>query len=273
MDAVAEASITNRRAHPRRRALKNALIVFNAGHCTMKCHILEVSESGAKLVPTDPLLCPTEFLLKPQIGPARECEVVWRKGTHVGVRYVARLSLDNQTQHENKQNIGQELVVFERDAPLYSPNAVHERPVLEKAIEEIVKQNGDRERSAAFLIVSILNMVAIGNVRGKNMIEPVLLDTAWRSRDCLRASDIIGQLSDDTLGIVLPSVRDYGAAVVAEKIRALSLTPAITPDGPVDIKLGVEYILFPVDGLTAAQVIGRMQGETALARYASHRSR
>ena len=269
MDDIAELGTTNRRVHPRQRALKNALIVFNDGHCTMKCHILEISETGAKLVPADPLLCPKEFVLKPQIGPAHECEVVWRKGTHVGVRY---LTQDNPSK-ETQAVPSKEIVVFGREAPLYSPNTVHERAILEQAIEEIIAQDKDRERSAAFLVVSILNMVAIANVHGKAMTEPVLLDTAWRLRDCLRTSDIIGRLSDDTLGIVLPSVRDYGTAVVAEKIRALSSTPAKTADGPVDIKLDVEYVMFPADGLTAAELIGRMQGETALARYASLRHR
>ena len=260
MDSVGQVSITNRRSHARKRALKNALIVFNGGQCTMKCHILEVSDGGAKLVPADPLLCPREFVLKPQIGPARECQVVWRKGTHIGVSYIT-------------QNPGKEIAVNGREAPLYAPNTVHERAVLEEAIEQLLTQNKDREKSSAFLVVSIFNMIAIANVHGKNIIEPVLLDTAWRLRGCLRASDIIGRLSDDTLGIVLPSLRDNGAVVVANKIRALGSTPATTTDGPVDIELGVECVLFPAEGLTAAELIGRTQGETALARYASLRNR
>jgi GGDEF domain-containing protein len=243
------------------------MIVFNDNQCTMRCHILEVSDTGAKLVPADPLLCPKEFVLKPKIGPARECEVVWRKGTQIGIRYITQpASITIQT------SSGRELVVFSREAPAYSPDTVHERAVLEQAIDEIITQNKDRERSAAFLVVSILNMIAIANVHGKAIIEPVLLDTAWRLRACLRASDIIGRLSDHTLGVVLPSVRDYGTAVVADKIRALDSTLAKTVAGPVDIKIGVEYVLFPTDGLTAAELINRMQGQTALARYAGRRS-
>jgi hypothetical protein len=77
-----------RRRAPRRRALKKALIVFNDGHCTMGCQIVDMSDTGAKLTPGDILLCPKEFVLKPQIGEPRNCEVMWRRGTMIGVYYV-----------------------------------------------------------------------------------------------------------------------------------------------------------------------------------------
>jgi len=69
-----------RRRESRRRVLKSALIVFNHGHSTMNCAILDTSAGGAKLAPGDPFSCPSEFLLKPNIGEPRNCEVVWRKG-------------------------------------------------------------------------------------------------------------------------------------------------------------------------------------------------
>jgi len=77
-----------RRSESRRRVLKSALIVFNHGHSTMNCTILDTSAGGAKLAPGDPFYCPGEFLLKPDIGEPRNCEVVWRKGMEIGVLYV-----------------------------------------------------------------------------------------------------------------------------------------------------------------------------------------
>ena len=60
--------IAERRRAQRRRTLKNAVIVYSNGHYTMGCQILDMSDTGAKLVPADLLLCPTEFVLKPQVG-------------------------------------------------------------------------------------------------------------------------------------------------------------------------------------------------------------
>jgi hypothetical protein len=77
-----------RRISPRRRVLKNALIVFQSGYCTLKCHILNMSDTGAQLMPADVIQCPGEFALRPAIGQQCDCEVVWRKGGVLGVRYV-----------------------------------------------------------------------------------------------------------------------------------------------------------------------------------------
>lgn len=77
-----------KRRAARRRVLKRARIVFNRGNCSMGCQILNVSDTGALVLPADIILCPTEFVLKPDVGDTRNCEVVWRKGTQVAVRYV-----------------------------------------------------------------------------------------------------------------------------------------------------------------------------------------
>ena len=86
--AQAAAEDADRRVSPRRRVLKNALIVFNSRYCTHRCFILNMSDTGAQLMPQDVIECPNEFVLKPSIGQERDCEVVWRKGELVGVRYV-----------------------------------------------------------------------------------------------------------------------------------------------------------------------------------------
>jgi hypothetical protein len=78
----------NRPRSPRRRTLKGALIVFRSGYCTMSCLILNTSDTGALVRPADILLCPKEFVLKPSVGPSRDCEVIWRKGEDLGVRYL-----------------------------------------------------------------------------------------------------------------------------------------------------------------------------------------
>ena len=82
------ANSDDRRDKARRRVLKRALIVFQGGHCSMRCQILNISEVGAQLMPSDILLCPSEFVLKPDVGDQRNCEVAWRKGTTIGVRFV-----------------------------------------------------------------------------------------------------------------------------------------------------------------------------------------
>jgi hypothetical protein len=70
------------------RVLKFGLIHFQPGDCTIRSRILNVSEAGAMLMPNDSFLCPNEFVLKPDIGEPHHCEVRWRKGTNMGVRFL-----------------------------------------------------------------------------------------------------------------------------------------------------------------------------------------
>ena len=82
-----EASAVERRRHPRRRALLGAQIVFRNGNCSMGCHIVSISPNGATLRPADVLSCPEKFTLIARFEEPRQCEVVWRKGDALGVRF------------------------------------------------------------------------------------------------------------------------------------------------------------------------------------------
>lgn len=53
----------------------------------MDCHIVGVSAGGATLRPNALASCSDEFLLKPRLEAPKKCEVVWRRGDLLGVRY------------------------------------------------------------------------------------------------------------------------------------------------------------------------------------------
>jgi PilZ domain len=76
----------------RRRALRyemqiGAFIELERGG-DMRCHMVDVSDTGALLRPGDVLLCPSQFLLKPDVGTQRKCAVVWTNGRLLAVRFV-----------------------------------------------------------------------------------------------------------------------------------------------------------------------------------------
>lgn len=76
-----------RRESPRRKVLRKALIIFQGGNCSMPCQIRDLSDTGALLALGDALLCPKEFVLKPDLGETQNCEVMWRKADRIGVRF------------------------------------------------------------------------------------------------------------------------------------------------------------------------------------------
>jgi hypothetical protein len=84
----ADCAASDRRSSGRHGSFKAAQIVFRNGYCTIRCHIVNESETGARLIPADPAQCPGEFVLRPRAGEPRKCVVVWRRGGMVGVRFV-----------------------------------------------------------------------------------------------------------------------------------------------------------------------------------------
>lgn len=77
-----------RRASPRNKTLRAATIIYQYDSCTMKCIILDDSEIGAKLKPTDSTILPENFRLKIDYGPSHNCQMVHRTQNQIGVRFV-----------------------------------------------------------------------------------------------------------------------------------------------------------------------------------------
>ncbi len=90
----------DRRGSQRRRLIRRGNVIFRNGNCTMSCQILDISEGGARIRPLDTAYLPEEFILKLRDGEVRRCELVWREGDVIGVRFFAPVqsSLDHRLQ-------------------------------------------------------------------------------------------------------------------------------------------------------------------------------
>ncbi len=85
---TARESARERRKSPRKATIRGGTIVYGTDRRTMYCVLLDVSDGGAKLVAADVFTCPDRFSLEFADQPARDCEVVWRQHSHVGVKFV-----------------------------------------------------------------------------------------------------------------------------------------------------------------------------------------
>jgi DNA-binding response OmpR family regulator len=77
----------DRRGSLRTRTIKSGLIVFHQNQCDMDCLVLSLSDDGAALQPTDSLNIPDNFVLKIKDGTVHQCQVCWRHGNKLGVRF------------------------------------------------------------------------------------------------------------------------------------------------------------------------------------------
>src|SRR3954451_11690284 len=86
--AIPENVDPERRRAPRYETHIGAHIGLERAQGDMRCYILNVSDTGALLLPADVLLCPSQFMLKPELGEPRKCEVVWTNGKLLAARFV-----------------------------------------------------------------------------------------------------------------------------------------------------------------------------------------
>jgi hypothetical protein len=80
-----------RRASPRRRTLKGALVAGSADRPDVSCTLRDISETGARLSVPEGVIVPGRFELLVVIdGMQAACEVVRRDRNEVGVRFLAK---------------------------------------------------------------------------------------------------------------------------------------------------------------------------------------
>ena len=79
-----------RRRLPRRTRYHSSWITFDRGVQSFECQVLDVSADGAKLVADIDARIGTIFRLSavPQAIVRRSCEIVWREGRTIGVKFV-----------------------------------------------------------------------------------------------------------------------------------------------------------------------------------------
>lgn len=79
---------TDRRAHPRKKMLKPAQIVYQDGNCVVDCVVGDLSEGGARIRHSDIFACPDSFELRIKDEFARRCKVVQKSESGVGVKFL-----------------------------------------------------------------------------------------------------------------------------------------------------------------------------------------
>ncbi len=84
-----EAVPNNSRHAPRRRILKAGVVAFNDRHCTLSCTVRDLSPTGARLRCEGSIAIPDTFDLIIELdGLQARCEVMWRKGRELGVKFL-----------------------------------------------------------------------------------------------------------------------------------------------------------------------------------------
>jgi hypothetical protein len=88
--ALAPGMANETRIAPRRRTLKSGKVAYNDRHVTIDCTLRDMSPTGARLRVEGSVTAPDTFeLLIPLDGLEANCQVVWRSGCDLGVKFLA----------------------------------------------------------------------------------------------------------------------------------------------------------------------------------------
>ena len=83
-----QAASGDERGVVRRRVLKAAIIAFNGRHSTLPCFVRDLSDAGARIRIDGSINAPDTFELLIELdGLEAECEVAWRQGDEIGIRF------------------------------------------------------------------------------------------------------------------------------------------------------------------------------------------
>lgn len=87
MDA-SETEVRERRQAIRRNMTGPASINIHNGNRSMDCVVLDWSDYGARIRPSDAALCPDKFILTTKDSGRFDCLVVWRHDERIGVKFL-----------------------------------------------------------------------------------------------------------------------------------------------------------------------------------------
>lgn len=80
---------SDRRKEPRQRTVRAAITSFEGQVSPIPCVLLDISKSGARLHAHEPAELPERFQLQIESdSTTHTCEVVWRNGNEIGVKFV-----------------------------------------------------------------------------------------------------------------------------------------------------------------------------------------
>ena len=85
--SVLKGDRSERRVQPRVKSLRRGRIVYGDNDSAMRCFIVDISESGARLRPAEPEELPDSFVLHLEHDLSLPCDVVFRGDSEVGVSF------------------------------------------------------------------------------------------------------------------------------------------------------------------------------------------
>lgn len=174
-------------------------------------------------------------------------------------------TFDPQGQFLGYHGIGAEITEHMRGAMRFRHLAYHDmltglpnRRLVMDRLEMAMVQANRRGSSLAVMMLDLDGFKAINDSAGHAAGDQVLIATAQRLRQAVRAGDTVARLGGDEFLVLLPELgHPHEASVVADKVVATVSAPLAVEDGRFILGASIGIAFYPEDGAGIADLLHR----------------
>jgi diguanylate cyclase (GGDEF)-like protein len=206
--------------------------------------------------------------LENHTGFTAEFRIIAKDGTRYWFRETAMIlfegnipakiygTLSDITEDKNKSAYGR-LAYFDDLTGAY--NQFRLRDMLEHTLSYCQRY----KEKGAYVVIAIDELAKFNEVFGIATGDAVMAELCKRLQDSLRASDVIGRIDGNRLGLVLNKCSEEDVHKAADRfLKSANQTPIITPHGTLQVTISMGSVVFPTHATTAVDCI--QKAETAL---------
>jgi len=136
------------------------------------------------------------------------------------------------------------------------------RVLLEDRVEQALQRARRADESFALIVVDLDNFKDVNDVRGHRAGDAVLESLARRFEAVVRASDTVARVGGDEFVVLsLATGDDEQAAALVGRLRQALRRPFKVEGSTVEIDASIGWAVFPADGATADELLGRADGQ------------
>jgi diguanylate cyclase (GGDEF)-like protein len=134
----------------------------------------------------------------------------------------------------------------------------YNRGRVREALDQALFYSHRYGSKGAYLVVGIDKMTMVNQAFGHQVADSVILTVGDNLERCLRASDVIGRVSGDRFGAVLPNCPPNELAAAAEKVFEVVRNTVInSPSGPIHVTVSIGAVSFPETVTTSADAMAK----------------
>ncbi len=136
------------------------------------------------------------------------------------------------------------------------------RVLLEDRVEQALQRARRTDESFALIVIDLDNFKDVNDVRGHRAGDAVLDSLARRFEAVVRASDTVARVGGDEFVVLsLATGDDEQAAALVGRLRQALRRPFKVEGSTVEIDASIGWAVFPADGATADELLGRADGQ------------